>query len=80
MHLTLRDRRLLAGVTEKLLSQVERDVTSPSIATVHRVAQALGAVDLAAVRRGHRRPDGWFDATRVAKDLPTRAPAPSMSS
>ena len=41
-HLTLRDVAHRAGVTESFLSQVERDVTSPSIATVHRVAQALG--------------------------------------
>ena len=41
-HLTLRDVADRAGVTESFLSQVERDVTSPSIATVHRVAQALG--------------------------------------
>ena len=30
-----------AGVTESFLSQVERDVTSPSIATVQRIARAL---------------------------------------
>ena len=41
-RLTLRDVAERAGVTESFLSQVERDVTSPSIATVHRVAQALG--------------------------------------
>jgi transcriptional regulator with XRE-family HTH domain len=41
-HLTLRDVADRAGVTESFLSQVERDVTSPSIATVHRVARALG--------------------------------------
>jgi transcriptional regulator with XRE-family HTH domain len=41
-HMTLRDVADRAGVTESFLSQVERDVTSPSIATVHRVAQALG--------------------------------------
>ena len=41
-HLTLREVADRAGVTESFLSQVERDVTSPSIATVHRVARALG--------------------------------------
>lgn len=41
-HLTLREVADRAGVTESFLSQVERDVTSPSIATVHRVAGALG--------------------------------------
>ena len=40
-HLTLRDVADRAGVTESFLSQVERDVTSPSIATVHRIARAL---------------------------------------
>ena len=40
-HLTLRDVAVQAGVTESFLSQVERDVTSPSIATVRRIARAL---------------------------------------
>jgi transcriptional regulator with XRE-family HTH domain len=40
-HLTLRDVAQRAGVTESFLSQVERDVASPSIATVHRIARAL---------------------------------------
>lgn len=40
-HLTLREVAERAGVTESFLSQVERDVTSPSIATVHRIARAL---------------------------------------
>ncbi len=40
-QLTLRDVAERAGVTESFLSQVERDVTSPSIATVHRIALAL---------------------------------------
>lgn len=40
-RLTLRDVAERAGVTESFLSQVERDVTSPSIATVHRIARAL---------------------------------------
>ena len=38
---TLRDVAERAGVTESFLSQVERDVTSPSIATVQRIARAL---------------------------------------
>jgi transcriptional regulator with XRE-family HTH domain len=40
-HMTLRDVAQRAGVTESFLSQVERDVASPSIATVHRIARAL---------------------------------------
>ena len=64
-HLTLRELAERAGVTESFLSQVEREVTSPSIASVQRIARAL---DLAiaelfveeaplgrVVRRGERR-------------------------
>lgn len=40
--LTLREVAESAGVTESFLSQVERDVASPSIATLRRVAVALG--------------------------------------
>jgi transcriptional regulator with XRE-family HTH domain len=40
--LTLRQLAEGAGVTESFLSQVERGVTSPSIATVQRIARALG--------------------------------------
>ena len=63
--ITLRELAERAGVTESFLSQVEREVTSPSIATVQRIARGL---DLAiaelftedaphgrVVRRGERR-------------------------
>ena len=40
-RLTLRAVADRAGVTESFLSQVERDVTSPSIATAGRIARAL---------------------------------------
>ena len=40
--LTLREVADAAGVTESFLSQVERDVASPSIATLRRIAVALG--------------------------------------
>jgi transcriptional regulator with XRE-family HTH domain len=40
-RLTLRAVADRAGVTESFLSQVEREVTSPSIATVQRIARAL---------------------------------------
>jgi transcriptional regulator with XRE-family HTH domain len=40
-RLTLRDVSERAGVTESFLSQVEREVASPSIATVRKVARAL---------------------------------------
>jgi transcriptional regulator with XRE-family HTH domain len=39
---TLRALAADAGVTESFLSQVERGVASPSIATVQRIARALG--------------------------------------
>ena len=39
---TLRHLAAKAGVTESFLSQVERGVASPSIATVQRIARALG--------------------------------------
>jgi len=39
--LTLRDLAERAGVTESFLSQVEREVASPSIATVQRIARSL---------------------------------------
>jgi transcriptional regulator with XRE-family HTH domain len=40
-RLTLRALSARAGVTESFLSQVEREVTSPSIASVQRIAHAL---------------------------------------
>jgi transcriptional regulator with XRE-family HTH domain len=40
-RLTLRALAARADVTESFLSQVERDVTSPSIATVQRIARGL---------------------------------------
>lgn len=40
--LTLRAVAERAGVTESFLSQVERDLASPSIATLRRIAVALG--------------------------------------
>lgn len=39
---TLRELAAQAGVTESFLSQVERGVASPSIASVQRIARALG--------------------------------------
>jgi transcriptional regulator with XRE-family HTH domain len=40
--MTLREVAGRAGVTESFLSQVERDIASPSIATLRRIAVALG--------------------------------------
>jgi transcriptional regulator with XRE-family HTH domain len=63
--LTLRELAARAGVTESFLSQVEREVTSPSIASVQRIAHALdlaiaelfveGAPHGRVVRRADRR-------------------------
>ena len=39
--ITLRELAERAGVTESFLSQVEREVTSPSIATLQRIARGL---------------------------------------
>ena len=41
-EMTLREVAHAAGVTESFLSQVERGVASPSIASVQRIARALG--------------------------------------
>jgi transcriptional regulator with XRE-family HTH domain len=64
-HVTLRQLAEQAGVTESFLSQVEREVASPSIASVQRIARALdlGIAELFAdggsrsrmVRRSERR-------------------------
>ena len=40
-RLTLRELAERAGVTESFLSQVEREVTSPSIASVQKIARGL---------------------------------------
>lgn len=41
-HLTLRDVAARTGLTQSFLSQVERDLATPSIASVQRIAHALG--------------------------------------
>ena len=64
-NLTLRELAERAGVTESFLSQVEREVTSPSIASVQKIARGLelaiaelfveDAPHGRVVRRAHRR-------------------------
>ena len=64
-NVTLRELAQRAGVTESFLSQVEREVTSPSIASVQRIARGLNlaiaelfteeAPHGRVVRRGERR-------------------------
>jgi transcriptional regulator with XRE-family HTH domain len=41
-RMTLRELAGRTGLTQSFLSQVERDVTTPSIASVQRIAHALG--------------------------------------
>ncbi len=74
-RLTLRDVAARAGVTESFLSQVERDVASPSIATVGRIARALDLVDRPAVRRGAGRAAAWSGGRR-GDASPTRGSGP----
>jgi transcriptional regulator with XRE-family HTH domain len=67
--MTLKVVAQMAGVTEGFLSQVERDIASPSIATLRRIAAALGTsigelLDSPTphahlVRRGQRRVVGY---------------------
>ncbi len=65
-------------MTESFLSQVERDVTSPSIATVQRIARAL---DLSIAQLFAEEPaTGGSSGARPAGGSPTRASRPSTSS
>ena len=67
--MTLKVVAQMAGVTESFLSQVERDIASPSIATLRRIAAALGTSigelldsptpNAHLVRRGQRRVVGY---------------------
>ncbi len=67
-RLTLRAVADRAGVTESFLSQVEREVTSPSIASVQRIARALdlGIADLFADDQPHGRVVRRADRRRIA--------------
>ena len=49
--LSLKDLAARSGLTQSFLSQVERDLTSPSVASLRKVAQAFG-VPLAALFQG----------------------------
>ncbi len=50
-RLSLKEVAARAGLTQSFLSQVERDLTSPSVASLRKVAQAFG-VPLAALFQG----------------------------
>src|SRR6476660_1761057 len=80
-RVTLRELAERAGVTESFLSQVEREVTSPSIASVQRIARALdlGIADLfveeaplgRVVRRAERRRIVYAGLHAAYEFLPT---------
>jgi transcriptional regulator with XRE-family HTH domain len=54
-HLTLKELAARSGLTQSFLSQVERSLTSPSVASLRKVAQAFG-VPLAALFQGPKAP------------------------
>src|SRR5207245_7806085 len=66
-RVTLRELAERAGVTESFLSQVEREVTSPSIASVQRIARALdlGIADLFVDDQPHGRVVRTDDRRRI---------------
>lgn len=55
-QLSLRDLAARAGLTQSFLSQVERGLTSPSVASLRKVAQAFG-IPLAALFQGPAAPE-----------------------
>jgi len=54
-HLSLKDVAARSGLTQSFLSQVERSLTSPSVASLRKMAQAFG-VSLAALFQGPTTP------------------------
>ncbi len=55
-QLSLKEVAVRSGLTQSFLSQVERNLTSPSVASLRKVAQALG-VPLAALFQGPMTPE-----------------------
>ncbi len=55
-HLSLKELAARAGLTQSFLSQVERNLTSPSVASLRKVAQAFG-IPLAALFQGPVTPE-----------------------
>jgi transcriptional regulator with XRE-family HTH domain len=55
-HLSLKEVAARSGLTQSFLSQVERDLTSPSVASLRKVAQAFG-VPLTALFQGPSLPE-----------------------
>jgi transcriptional regulator with XRE-family HTH domain len=56
-RLPLKEVAARSGLTQSFLSQVERNLTSPSVASLRRIAQALG-IPLAALFQGPVLPQG----------------------
>ncbi len=55
-NLSLKEVAASSGLTQSFLSQVERNLTSPSVASLRKMAQAFG-VPLAALFQGPARPE-----------------------
>lgn len=55
-HLSLKELAMRAGLTQSFLSQVERNLTSPSVASLRKVAQAFG-IPLAGLFQGPAMPE-----------------------
>lgn len=55
-HITLKELAARSGLTQSFLSQVERNLTSPSVASLRKVAQAFG-IPLAALFQGPVTPE-----------------------
>lgn len=55
-NLSLKEVAARSGLTQSFLSQVERNLTSPSVASLRKMAQAFG-VPLAALFQGPTRPE-----------------------
>lgn len=55
-HLSLKELAMRAGLTQSFLSQVERNLTSPSVASLRKVAQAFG-IPLAGLFQGPVAPE-----------------------
>ena len=77
-RLTLRAVADRPGVTESFLSQVERDVTSPSIATVGRIARPSTSRSPSSSPRSRRRAGSC--GARLAAGWRTPGSSPSTSS
>lgn len=67
-RLSLKELAARSGLTQSFLSQVERDLTSPSVASLRKVAQAFG-VPLAALFQGPVVPENRVVRGRERRQL-----------